>query len=235
MLLHISAETGASMSDEHGEATPQSGRPWDSLRRYREPAAWALLAIAVAIVLVSAGQLFQLAGATIPVAQPVAVTSSVPTGTPVPVGSSSAPANAAPGPTPAVPAPAPVSQFALRASSVAPQFSTAPVQGLPVLALILVTFCGGLTERARRVGLAAAGVLGAALLLGLISLGGAANAHVRPGTWYVLEAIGLSITAAGLVFTVAVLRSGPYRSLTLLFDDIVDEDDDFDADYDGRD
>jgi hypothetical protein len=235
MFSHIPAETGAMMSDQLGEAMPQFGRPWDSLRRYREPAAWVLLAIAAAIVLVSAGQLFHLGGATIPVAQPTAVSNSAPVSS-GPVGSSSAPPSSTPGPGPTGPAPAPAPQFALRASSVAPQFIDAPVQVLPVLALILVTFCGGLTERAYRVGWAAAGLQAAAFALALISLVGASHVNVRPGTWYVLEAIGLAITAAGLIFTVAVLRSGPYRSLTLQFDEFVDEDDDgFDSDYGGHD
>jgi hypothetical protein len=224
------------MSDQLGEAMPQFELPWDGLRRYREPAAWAVLAIAAAIVLVSAGQLFHLGGATIPVARPAPVASSAPVSSGVPVGSPSAPADSAPGPAPAGSAPAPVPQFSLRASSVAPQFIGAPVQALPVLAVILVTFCGGLTERARRVVWAAAGVQVAAFVLSLISLAGAASANVRPGTWYVLEAIGLAITAAGLIFTVAVLRSRPFRSLTRRFDEFVDEDDDgFGSDYRGND
>ena len=206
---------------------PGFARPWDSLRWLREPLAWTLVALAAIIVLVSACQLFHLAGATIPVAQPVPVTNSAPAGSPVPVGSQP--------PSPSVPAPsnpAPVSIFSLRASSVAPQFSDAAVQGLPVLAVILVAFGGGIAERARQVVQTAAVVLAAAFVLSLISLGGAAGAHVRPGTWYILEAIGLAITAVALAFTGAVLWSGPFRTLRPRFNDLVDDEDGYTDDRD---
>ena len=206
---------------------PGFARPWDSLRWLREPLAWTLLALAAFIVLVSACQLFHLAGATIPVAQPVSATSSAPAGPAVPVGSTPPPQS-----VPAPSGPAPVSIFSLRASSVAPQFSNAAVQGLPVLAVILVAFGGGIAERARQVVQTAAVVLAAAFALNLISLGGAAEAHVRPGTWYVLQAIALAITAVALAFTGAVLWSGPFRTLRLRFNDLVDDEDGYADDPD---
>ncbi len=42
---------------------PELARPWDSVRWLREPTAWTLLALTAIIVLVSACQLFSLAGA----------------------------------------------------------------------------------------------------------------------------------------------------------------------------
>ncbi len=78
----------------------------------------------------------------------------------------------------------------------------------------------------------AAVVLAAAFVLNLISLGGAAGAHVRPGTWYILEAIGLAITAVALAFTGAVLWSGPFRTLRLRFNDLVDDEDGYTDDHD---
>lgn len=244
-----SCRNGAKMSDQLAGATPSEfARPWDSLRRLREPAAWTLIAIAAIIVLVSACQLFNLAGATIPVARPTAVTSSAPAGPPVPVGSTPPPAAAGSGSaaapagsgsaaTPAGSGPAPVSDFSLRASAVAPQFSDSAVQALPVLAVILVTFCGGMAVRARRVVPAAAAVLAAAFVLSLISLAGAAAAHLRPGTWFVLEAAGPAITAAALVFTGAVLWSRPFRWLAPRRHDFADDEDDGfaeDPDYGGH-
>ena len=72
--LAYSCRNGAKVRDQvSGEVPPGFARPWDSLRWLREPLAWTLLALAALIVLVSACQLFHLAGATIPVAQPVAV------------------------------------------------------------------------------------------------------------------------------------------------------------------
>jgi hypothetical protein len=168
------------MSDQLGKDVPsETEQAWDTVRRVREPIAWTLLAIAAIIVLVSACQLFHLAGATIPV----------------------------------VPGPPTVSAFALRASSVAPQFIDAAVQAMPVLAVVLVAFCGGLTKGARQVIQTAAVILAAAFVLGLISLEGAAASHTRPGTWFFLEVPGLAITATALIFTGAVMWSRPFRLL----------------------
>jgi len=187
------------MSDQLGEDAPsETVQAWDTVRRVREPIAWTLLTITAIIVLVSACQLFHLAGATIPV----------------------------------VPSPATVSAFALRASSVAPQFMDAAVQAMPVLAVVLVAFCGGLTKRARQVIQTAAVVLAAAFVLGLISLEGAAASHTRPGTWFFLEVPGLAITATALIFTGAVMWSRPFRLLAPGLHDLGDDDEDFDDDPD---
>jgi len=187
------------MSDQLGEDAPsETVQAWDTVRRVREPIAWTLLTITAIIVLVSACQLFHLAGATIPV----------------------------------VPSPATVSAFALRASSVAPQFIDAAVQAMPVLAVVLVAFCGGLTKRARQVIQTAAVVLAAAFVLGLISLEGAAASHTRPGTWFFLEVPGLAITATALIFTGAVMWSRPFRLLAPGLHDLGDDDEDFDDDPD---
>jgi hypothetical protein len=222
------------MSDQPGAAVPSDApRMWDSVRWLREPLAWTLLALAAIIVLISACQLFKLAGATIPVATPAPVAQVVPgpvgsgpvtlpNGSPAPI-----PAGASPAPVPASSSPAPVSAFDLRASAVAPQFIDAAVQLLPVLAVLLVAFSGGLTERARQVVQAAAAVLAAAFVFSLISLVGAAATHLRPGTWFILESTGVAITAAALIFTGAVLWSRPFRMLALGFyddKDLADED-----------
>jgi hypothetical protein len=171
-------------------------------------------------VLVSACQLFNLAGARIPVASP-APAHAVSGAQPVPVGSS---------PPPAPVGPAPVSAFALRASSVAPQFIQLAVQALPVLAVVLVAFSGGLTERARQVVKTAAVILAVAFVLGLISLAGAAGTHMRPGSWFILEATGLAITATALIFTGAVMWSRPFRSLAPRFHDVGDDEEGFEYD-----
>lgn len=211
------------MSDQPGEGAPsETVQAWDTVRRVREPAAWTLLALTAIIVLVSACQLFNLAGARIPVASPTPAVSRT---VPVRVGSS-------PAPIPVGPRPVPVSAFALRASVVAPQFIDVAVQALPVLAVVLVVFSGGLTERARRVVPTAAAVLAAAFVLGLTSLAGAAGAHVRPGSWFILEAAGLAITATALIFTGAVMWSRPFRSLAPRFHDLGDDEEGFEYDLD---
>jgi len=94
---------------------------------------------------------------------------------------------------------------------------------LPVLAVVLVAFSGGLTERARQVVQTAAVVLAAAFVLGLISLAGAASTQMRPGTWFILEAAGLAITATALIFSGAVMWSRPFRSLAPRFYDLGDD------------
>jgi hypothetical protein len=185
------------MSDYPGADAPsETTQAWDIVRRVREPVAWALLVITTVIVLVSAAQLFAMAGATIP--------------------------------TPPGPAP---SAFALRASAVAPQFVGVFVIALPVLSVILVAFSGGLTDHARQVLQAAAVVLAVALLFGVISLAGAVGSQ-RPGTWFILEAAGLAITATALVFTAAVTESQAVRSLAPRFADLGDDDEDLEDDSD---
>ncbi|MGB6454150.1 MAG: hypothetical protein WBH47_06620 [Streptosporangiaceae bacterium] len=56
------------MSHQLGEEVPsETAQAWDSVRRVREPVAWTLLVLTAIIVLVSACQLFNLAGAKVPV------------------------------------------------------------------------------------------------------------------------------------------------------------------------
>ena len=124
------------MDDHQGEERSEIARAWDTVRRVREPIAWTLLAITAIIVLVSACQLFNLAGAKIPVSSPAPV--AVRSAAPVQVGSSPAPpapANPSSAPSPVGPSPVQVSAFAPRASAVAPQFIDAAVQAMPVLAV----------------------------------------------------------------------------------------------------
>jgi hypothetical protein len=220
------------VDDHQGEERSEIAQAWDTVRRVREPIAWTLLALTAIIVLVSACQLFNLAGAKIPVSSPAPV--AVRSAAPVQVGSSPAPAPASPSsaPSPVGPSPVQVSAFALRASAAAPQFIDAAVQAMPVLAVVLVAFCGGLTERARPVIQTATVVLAAAFVLGLISLEGAAESHTRPGTWFFLEVPGLAITATALVFTGAVMWSRPFRLLAPQFQDLGDKGEDFEDDPD---
>lgn len=211
------------MTDQVGQGVPlETTQAWDTVRRVREPMAWALLALAAIVVVVTACQLFNVAGAKAPV--PVPVSTAVPVTTTV--GS-------------AAPSAAPVSAFALRASAVAPQFFAAVVLILPVASVVLVSFIGGLTEHARAVVQSAAVVQAVAFVLGVIGLAGAADSHRWPGTLFVLEVPGLAAVAIALVFTGAVLWSRELRSLGPRFqvlgddEDVDDDDEDF-ADDDER-
>jgi hypothetical protein len=194
---HISRETGPKMSNQLGEMVPpETAQAWDSVRRVREPVAWALLVLTAIIVLVSACQLFDLGGAQVP----------------------------------GIISPASASAFALRASEVAGQFFLAIVIAPPVIAVVLVTFCGGLTEHARQAVQTAAVVQAVTVGLGVISLAGAAASHMLPGTWFFLAVPELAIAATALVFTGAVLWSRELRSLAPRFQILGDEDEDFDGD-----
>ena len=182
------------MSRQLGEdVPPETAQAWDTVRRVREPVAWAVLVLTAIIVLVSACQLFNLAGAKIPlIVSPTA------------------------------------SAFALRASAVAPQFlDPAIVIVPPVLSVVLVAFCGGLTEHARQVVQTAAAMQAVAFVLGAISLVGAAASHVRPGTWFFLVTPDLAMVLTALIFTSAVLWSREIRSLAPRFQDFGDDHEDF--------
>jgi hypothetical protein len=197
------------MSDQLGEDVPaETAQAWDSVRRVRKPVAWILLVVTAIWVLVSAWQLFGLPGAPVPAPpHPVAV----PVGAPV--------AHA--------PSPVAVTTFGLRASVVAPQFVAGGIFTLPVLAVILVAFAGGLTDRARQVVQAAVAIQAVALGLGLLSWLGALGGHVRQGVWFIFDAADLAAVAAALVFTVAVLRSRALRPLTRQSEDFGEDDEDF--------
>ena len=170
------------MSDQLGEDVPsETAQAWDSVRRVREPVAWALLVVAAIALLVSAWQLFGLPGNGLP-------------GAPVPAAS-----------------PVAVTSFGFRASAVATQFVAGGIFTLPVLSVILVAFAGGLTDRARQVVQTAISVLVVALGLGVLSWLAALGAHSRPGVWFIFDATDLAAVAAALIFAVAVLRSRALR------------------------
>lgn len=189
------------MSDQLGADVPSgTAHAWDTVRRVREPVAWAALVLTAFYVVVSACQLFNLAGARAPV--PIAGPD---------------------GPGPAL------SAFALRASAVAPQFTDALVIALPVLSVVLVAFSGGLTEHARPVVQAAAVVQAVALVLGVISVAGAAGGHYRTGTWFILEVTELAIAATALIFIGAVLWSREMGSLAPRFEDLGGDDEDYEG------
>ncbi len=194
------------MSHQLGEELPSDpAQAWDSVRRVREPIAWALLVITAIAVLVSAWQLFGLPGApAVPAPSSVAVTPG--------------------GPVTPVPSPVAVTAFALRASLVAPQFVAGGIFTLPVLSVILVAFAGGLTKRARRVVQATLWIQAVTLGLAIISWLSALGGNVRQGVWFIFDATDIAAVTAALVFTVAVLRSRALQPATPQRKDFEEED-----------
>jgi hypothetical protein len=202
------------MSDQVGEDVPsETAQAWDSVRRVREPVAWALLVIAAIAVLVSAWQLFGLPGNGLP-AGPVAIAGSAAVAPGAPVTAAPSPGAVTPGaPVTAAPSPGAVmpGTFGFRASAVATQFVSGGIVTLTVLAVILVAFAGGLADRARQVVQAAVSVQVVALGFGVLSWRAALGAHLRPGVWFIFDATDLAAVAAALIFAVAVLRSHALR------------------------
>jgi hypothetical protein len=194
------------VDDQQRDGMSDTPQAWDSVHRVREPIACALLAFTAITVLVSACQLFNLAGAKVPIPIPVA------------------------GPGGAMS----VSAFALRASAVAPQFVAAIVTAPPVLSVVLVAFSGDLTEHARQVVQTAAVVQAVTFVIALISLAGAAGSHTRPGTWFILVAAELAIAATALFFTGAVIWSRAFPSAAPRFGDAGDDDQGSESDADFR-
>jgi hypothetical protein len=133
-------------------------------------------------------------------------------------------------PVPTVPGQVAVTTFGLRSSVVAPQFVAGGIITLPVLAVILVAFTGGLTDRARLVVQAAVSIQAVTLGLGVLSWLGALNAQLREGAWFIFVATDLAVSAAALIFTVAVFRSQALRRLTPQFEDFDEDDEDFEED-----
>ena len=131
-----------------------------------------------------------------------------------------------------VPVPAAGATLGIRASAVAPQFVTGGVFLLPVLSVILVAFAGGRTARARDVVLATTSIQAAALVLGVLSLVAAAGSHLRPGAWFIFDAVDLIAVTAALVFTIAVLRSQALRLVQPQWEDPEDDDEELGDDED---
>jgi hypothetical protein len=125
-----------------------------------------------------------------------------------------------------LPSPARVSVFELRAAAVAQQFVSGGILVLPVLSVILVTFLGGLTGRARAVVGTAIVIQAVALVLGVVSWLGAAGVRVRPGPWFIFVATDIAAVAAGLIFTTAVFRSSALRPFPR-FEEYGDDDEEF--------
>jgi hypothetical protein len=202
------------MSDQLGADVPsETAQAWDNVRRVREPVAWALLVIAAIAILVSAWQLVGLPGNGLP-AGPVAHVASRAVAPAAPVTTAPSQVAVTPGTTATTgPSPVAVTSFGWRASAVAPQFVSGGIVTLTVLAVILVVFAGGRTDRARQVVQAAVSVLAGALGFGVLSWLAALGAHSRPGVWFLFDATELAAVAAALIFAVAVLRSRALRGL----------------------
>ncbi|HEY1642941.1 MAG TPA: hypothetical protein VGG35_19780 [Streptosporangiaceae bacterium] len=120
--------------------------------------------------------------------------------------------------------------FEIRASAVAEQFASGGIVTLTVVSVILVTFAGGLTSRARQVVQTTASVQAVTLILGVVSWLAAAGTRVRPGPWFIFIAVDLAAVAAALMFTVAVLRSQALRSLSPRRQDFGEDDEDLEGD-----
>jgi hypothetical protein len=203
---------GATAGDAAASAT---GQPWDTVRRVREPVAWTLLVLTAIFLLTSVWELFALPGGPV-IAAPVAASGPVPasvTGT-------------APGPGLVV-----LTNFGIRASALAPQFVAGGMILLPVLAVGLVAFAGGLTDRARQVVQAAILIQAVTLGFSVVSWLGALGSHTRAGIWFIVVAAQIALLAAALVFTAAVRRSKALHSLAPQFQDYPEEDDDFGEEY----
>jgi hypothetical protein len=125
-----------------------------------------------------------------------------------------------------------LTNFGIRASALAPQFVAGGMILLPVLAVGLVVFTGGLTDRARQVVQTAISIQAVTLGLSVISWLGALGSHTRADIWFIVVAAEIALLAAALVFTAAVRRSQALRSLTPQFQDYQEEEDDgFEEEY----
>ena len=193
------------------DARPEGAHAWDSVLRIREPVAWLLLTATAVAVVVSASQLFGGPGAPAPLV-PVGPIPSPVSGGPVSSGlvtSAPVPAGAAPG----TPHQVAVASFAVRAAGVAPHFVASGLFVLPVLAVILVAFAFGVTDRARRVVQGAVAAEALAIALGVTSWFGAIGAHQERGAWFIFDLTDLAAVVARFIFVVAVLRSPALQPL----------------------
>jgi len=101
---------------------------------------------------------------------------------------------------------------------------------LPILAVLLVSFAGGLTKRAGQLITVAAGVQALAAGLGVISLviasqggsqpagphapAGAVSETIQISHWtYFSQGRGIALVAAGLILSLAILRSPAVRAV----------------------
>src|SRR5215469_4325533 len=163
---------------------------WDNARRVREPIAWILLIIATVDVALGIWTLVGLPGGP-----------SIGDGV-----------------------------VQVRALLAVNYFSGVYAAILPILAVLLVTFAGGLTKRAGRLITAAAGVQALAVGLGVISLviasqggsqpagphapAGAVSETIQISNWdYFSVGRGIAVVAAGLIVSLAILRSPAVRAV----------------------
>lgn len=190
------------MNGQVAEDEPAGVRPWETVLRLREPVALALLVLAALGVLLSAGQLFNVHGAAVP--PPASPNGQVA-----------------------------LTTFAYRSAVIEPQFADFGLTTLPVIAVILVIFAGGMTRRARQVVQTAITVQSVAIVLGIVSWLAATTTHnLRPGIWFVFEAVDLLVLAVSLVFIIgvrlspALQRPTPQYQADLDDDDLDEEDED---------
>jgi hypothetical protein len=163
---------------------------WDNARRVREPIAWILLIIATVGIAMGLWTLAGLPGG--PYSGDNAILGS-------------------------------------RALLAENYFSNVYPALLPIIAVLLVTFAGGLTRRAGQLITAAAGVQALAVGLAVISLVMAAQGGSQPvgppapagetvttqiSAWtYVGAGSGIALVAAGLILSLAILRSPAVRAV----------------------
>jgi hypothetical protein len=202
------------MDDQRREEAPSgAAEAWDKVRRLREPLAWAVLVLTAIGLLIGVLELFGLNAPTVSVA---------------PVGGPGSPAPPGSGSSAMAP-------FGVRAFVAAPAFVDISIIVLPVLAIILVAFAGGLTNRAREVVQTAVAIQAVALGLGVVAWLATAGDHLAPNIWFVTYLRDLGVVAAALIFAIAVWRSAALR-LPRLEVDYSAEDEDFgDEDDSGED
>jgi hypothetical protein len=158
----------------------------EGLRQVREYVAWILLAAAVIVVGIGAWQFLGLPGSATAAGPFVSAGGS--TGYSAIIGGS---------------------EFAWRADEVVSDFVSVDVTVLPVAAVLLVALVGRLAASAWRITLTAVVIQVVALVLGLVAW---VAAFSVAGRWFpITVATDLAVAAAGLILTIAVLRSPALR------------------------